>query len=352
MAASGRHRRPQGQRAAGPPDPRPAGRLQGQPDPLAQHQDRPVRRPGPDRGPPAHRRARARHPRLHAAGVLEHRGAAAPRTARPSRPRSPRSDGHKPQLHSAEDGAGGGRRGAERCRSSSPRSRSAAPEEPGRAVHHQHAPAGSRQEARLLLPAHHAGGAGPVRGHGRRRGRSGRPHHLHADRLGARVRRGHRLGARVHREELRQALPARVAQRLQLAARTPGSRTPTRPSGRPTSRRRPEQVQKYLEPDQFRLYQLIWQRFVASQMTPAVYDMTIVDFDLGRYLFRATGSRARLRRLPRALYGRAREGRGEDDGRPAAHPAARRGATRSRSGRSPRRSTSPSRRPGSPRPAW
>jgi DNA topoisomerase-1 len=60
---------------------------------------------------------------------------------------------------------------------------------------------------------------------------------------------------------------------------------------RPTDvRRRPEQVQKYLEPDQFRLYQLIWQRFVASQMTPAVYDMTIVDFDLGQYLFRATGS--------------------------------------------------------------
>jgi DNA topoisomerase-1 len=60
---------------------------------------------------------------------------------------------------------------------------------------------------------------------------------------------------------------------------------------RPTDvRRRPEQVQAYLEPDQFRLYQLIWQRFVASQMSPAVYDMTIVDFDLGRYLFRATGS--------------------------------------------------------------
>src|SRR6476661_3948464 len=60
---------------------------------------------------------------------------------------------------------------------------------------------------------------------------------------------------------------------------------------RPTDvRRRPEQVQQYLEPDQYRLYQLIWQRFVASQMTPAVYDMTIVDFDLGQYLFRATGS--------------------------------------------------------------
>ncbi|HYC33382.1 MAG TPA: type I DNA topoisomerase, partial [Gemmatimonadales bacterium] len=60
---------------------------------------------------------------------------------------------------------------------------------------------------------------------------------------------------------------------------------------RPTDvRRRPEQVQRYLEPDQYRLYQLIWQRFVASQMMPAVYDMTVVEFDLGRFLFRATGS--------------------------------------------------------------
>lgn len=60
---------------------------------------------------------------------------------------------------------------------------------------------------------------------------------------------------------------------------------------RPTDvRRRPDQIEKYLEPDQFRLYQLIWQRFVASQMTPAVYDMTIVDFELGRYLVRASGS--------------------------------------------------------------
>src|SRR3954469_9236228 len=46
---------------------------------------------------------------------------------------------------------------------------------------------------------------------------------------------------------------------------------------RPTDvSRRPENVQAYLEPDQYRLYQLIWQRFVASQMTPAVYDMTVV----------------------------------------------------------------------------
>jgi len=60
---------------------------------------------------------------------------------------------------------------------------------------------------------------------------------------------------------------------------------------RPTDvERTPEAVKKYLKADQLKLYQLIWQRFVASQMAPIVYDTTTVDFDLGRYLFRATGS--------------------------------------------------------------
>ena len=56
---------------------------------------------------------------------------------------------------------------------------------------------------------------------------------------------------------------------------------------------RPEDLKKYLERDLFKLYQLIWRRFVASQMNPAVYEATKVDFDLanGKFLFRATGSR-------------------------------------------------------------
>jgi DNA topoisomerase-1 len=54
--------------------------------------------------------------------------------------------------------------------------------------------------------------------------------------------------------------------------------------------RRPEDVKPHLESDQFKLYQLVWRRFVASQMTPELYELTTVDFDLGRYLFRATGS--------------------------------------------------------------
>ncbi|MBX6332004.1 MAG: type I DNA topoisomerase [Gemmatimonadaceae bacterium] len=60
---------------------------------------------------------------------------------------------------------------------------------------------------------------------------------------------------------------------------------------RPTDpTRRPEQIRKYLSSDQFKLYELIWKRFMASQMAPAVFDTTTVDFDLGRYLFRSTGS--------------------------------------------------------------
>ena len=53
---------------------------------------------------------------------------------------------------------------------------------------------------------------------------------------------------------------------------------------------RPEAMKPHLESDLFKVYQLIWRRFVASQMTPELYELTTVDFDLGRFLFRATGS--------------------------------------------------------------
>jgi DNA topoisomerase-1 len=60
---------------------------------------------------------------------------------------------------------------------------------------------------------------------------------------------------------------------------------------RPTDvSRAPEDVRKYLDDDVFKLYQLIWQRFVASQMLPAVFDQTTIDISAGDYAFRATGS--------------------------------------------------------------
>lgn len=60
---------------------------------------------------------------------------------------------------------------------------------------------------------------------------------------------------------------------------------------RPTSARlHPESVRAHLTPDQYYLYRLIWNRFVASQMTPATFDDTTVDITAGTYLFRAKGS--------------------------------------------------------------
>ncbi len=68
---------------------------------------------------------------------------------------------------------------------------------------------------------------------------------------------------------------------------------------RPTSvMRQPGSIQEYLSRDQFRLYQLVWQRFVASQMTAALFDTISVEVEgkapLHTYLLRAAGSTVRF----------------------------------------------------------
>ena len=64
---------------------------------------------------------------------------------------------------------------------------------------------------------------------------------------------------------------------------------------RPTGiARTPDRLKSYLRPDQLRLYRLIWERFLASQMAAAVLDTLSVDITGGRYLFRATGSRVKF----------------------------------------------------------
>lgn len=61
---------------------------------------------------------------------------------------------------------------------------------------------------------------------------------------------------------------------------------------RPTSvSRLPDQVKPHLTRDQYKLYKLIWERFVASQMESAVVDAVSVDVQAKAYTFRATGSR-------------------------------------------------------------
>jgi len=65
---------------------------------------------------------------------------------------------------------------------------------------------------------------------------------------------------------------------------------------RPTSIKfPPEKVKPFLDADQFKLYEMIWKRYLACQMEPAVYDQTTVDMDVKgtdgkNYIFRATGS--------------------------------------------------------------
>jgi DNA topoisomerase-1 len=52
---------------------------------------------------------------------------------------------------------------------------------------------------------------------------------------------------------------------------------------------RPQDIKSHLSPDQFKLYQLIWNRFVASQMNPALMDQTTIDISGADCLFRAQG---------------------------------------------------------------
>lgn len=64
---------------------------------------------------------------------------------------------------------------------------------------------------------------------------------------------------------------------------------------RPTSvHYTPDSVKAYLSRDQFRLYKLIWERFVASQMSSAILDTVTVDLDAGGATFRAVGSKVKF----------------------------------------------------------
>lgn len=63
---------------------------------------------------------------------------------------------------------------------------------------------------------------------------------------------------------------------------------------RPTSAlRTPESVKKFMTYDQLRLYELIWKRTIACQMTPAILDTVSADIQCGKYTLRATGSTVR-----------------------------------------------------------
>jgi DNA topoisomerase-1 len=81
---------------------------------------------------------------------------------------------------------------------------------------------------------------------------------------------------------------------------------------RPTSMEyTPERVRQFLRRDQFVLYSLIWERFVASQMTPALFDQTAFDMQVGEAIFRATGQQLKFDGFMR-LYSEGRDDEGEE----------------------------------------
>ena len=86
---------------------------------------------------------------------------------------------------------------------------------------------------------------------------------------------------------------------------------------RPTSAmRHPEQLKQYLKEDEFKVYKLIWQRFVASQINPAVFDQTTVDIDAksgsDAFWFRVTGSVLKFDGFLK-VYEESKEGKDEED---------------------------------------
>ncbi len=94
---------------------------------------------------------------------------------------------------------------------------------------------------------------------------------------------------------------------------------------RPTSMEMgPEKVAAYLDKDKKALYQLIWDRFVASQMMPALFDQTTVEIEAKDYLLSATGS---IQRFPgfMALYVEGEDEEKEDDEKKVGLPELRKG---------------------------
>jgi DNA topoisomerase-1 len=86
---------------------------------------------------------------------------------------------------------------------------------------------------------------------------------------------------------------------------------------RPTSAmRHPDQIKQYLKEDEYKVYQLIWQRFVASQITPAVFDQTTVDIDAKSgaetFWFRVTGSVPKFDGFLK-VYKESKEGKDEEE---------------------------------------
>jgi len=91
------------------------------------------------------------------------------------------------------------------------------------------------------------------------------------------------------------------------AYRSRGSAQEAHEAIRPSEvRLEPRSVARFLTKDQLALYRLVWERFLASQMMPAVYDTVTADIEAGRCLFRAQGATLRFKGFT-AVYEESRE---------------------------------------------
>ncbi len=123
--------------------------------------------------------------------------------------------------------------------------------------------------------------------------------------------------AREAQEEARGWITARLGREYvpdtAPTYRSRGSAQEAHEAVRPSEVRfEPRSVERFLTRDQQVLYRLIWERFMASQMMPAVYDTVSADISAGRCLFRAQGATLRFKGFT-AVYEESRE----DDARPA-----------------------------------
>jgi DNA topoisomerase-1 len=76
--------------------------------------------------------------------------------------------------------------------------------------------------------------------------------------------------------------------------------------------RTPDAVARFLNKEELKLYRLIWQRFVASQMMAAIFDQTTIDIAAGRFIFRATGSVQKFDGFLK-IYQEGRDEKSEED---------------------------------------
>src|SRR5213082_764816 len=155
------------------------------------------------------------------------------------------------------------------------------------AVYHIKIATGRIQPAAVYRQTNHVAGAEALRRRGFWRGRVRCPDYLYAYGLGACF--------NDALAQVRELIPAKYgANYLPEKPNFYKSKKDAQEAHeavRPTEvARTPEDVRKYLDDDLFKLYQLIWQRFVASQMLPAILDQTTIDISAGDYTFRATGS--------------------------------------------------------------